>query len=64
MAADEPTPPCSEPQTLLRALLNLPLIAEPRVGIMDVALRLSFGAERASLVGKGKGSSGGFVVSG
>lgn len=31
---------------------------------MDVALRLSFGAERASLVGKGKGSSEGFLVSG
>lgn len=48
LAADKLTPPCSEPQTPLRALLNLPLIAEPKVGIMDVALRrLSFGAERA-----------------
>lgn len=33
LAADELTPPCSEPQTRLRALLNLPLIAEPRVGL-------------------------------
>lgn len=62
--ANKLTPPCPEPQTVPGALLNLPSIAKPRVGIMDVALRLSFGDLRASLVGKGKGGSEGLMVSG
>lgn len=37
---------CSEPQTLPRILLNLLLVAELRIGIVGMALWLSFDAER------------------
>lgn len=53
-AADKLTPLRPEPQTLLGALLNLPWVAELSVGIMNVVSQLSFGAERTSLVGKGR----------
>lgn len=53
-ADDKLTPLRPEPQTLLGALLNLPWVAELSFGIMDVASQLSFGAERTSLVGKGR----------